>query len=106
MKRAPDLRRFLPAFELAERIAVRHGVRVEALLGTDRLGPVAAARFEFWCVLHGTFGIPFAEIGRIVGRDHTTVIDGITKHETGLRKRDHRFIAKTRTTPVTLRRVS
>jgi chromosomal replication initiator protein len=67
--------------ELAERIAAKHGITVEALLGRGRTKTVAEARHELMALLRGTFAFSFPEIGRIVGRDHSTVMYALRKRE-------------------------
>lgn len=58
--------------EPAQRIAKAHGLTVEAMF-TDRALPAPMARAEFYAILHGEMGWSEAAIGRLVGKDHTTI---------------------------------
>ena len=40
---------------------------------------VVYRRHEVWALLHGTLGLGFAELGRVFGVDHTTVMNGVAK---------------------------
>ncbi|MCL2777744.1 MAG: hypothetical protein FWD73_07040 [Polyangiaceae bacterium] len=59
--------------ELAKKVAARHWVTVHEMLGTSRESPLPKARREFWCELYD-LGWSTARIGRLVGRDHTTIL--------------------------------
>lgn len=62
-------------------IANEHGVTIEAMLGPARHKTVAAARHALMCNLR-IRGYSYPEIGRLVGRDHTTVIAAVRKCRT------------------------
>lgn len=67
------------ALDVAGRIAERRGVLLEEALGPTHEHEASAARHEFWFVLReNKFSYP--RIGKLVGRDHTTVMSGIRKH--------------------------
>ncbi len=66
--------------ELAKRVARKHRVTLEELLGRGRGNPEAAARHELWYRLYDE--IPsFPRIGQIFGRDHSTVLAAVHKYE-------------------------
>lgn len=92
--RVPDINRFPEAAPLGRAIAAKHGIPVQLLLGRLRTAHIARARFEFWATLHGTYGLALAEIGRIVGRDHTTIMSGVEKHVSGLDPRERRYLER------------
>lgn len=69
---------------LAKDVAQRHHVDLYLLLGTTRLGYVCRARFAFWGLIRWTLGFSFPAIGRLVGRDHSTVMAGIRKRQAAL----------------------
>lgn len=50
-----------------------------ALLGTSRARPVARPRQVLMYLLRTQLSLPLQEVGRIVGRDHTTVIHAVDK---------------------------
>lgn len=58
---------------MVDSVARRHGVTVEAILSPERTPLVASARADLCVCLHAS-GVPYAEIGRLVGRDHTTAM--------------------------------
>lgn len=61
---------------VTEAIARTYHVTVDELLGTMRCPPIPAARRSLWLELvHRGFSL--ARIGRIVGRDHSTILDGV-----------------------------
>jgi len=55
----------------------------EELCGRGRTKAVATARRELWWRLrhHPDLSFSYAEIGRLFGRDHATVISGVRAHE-------------------------
>jgi chromosomal replication initiator protein len=64
---------------LAERIARAHGVTYEDMMSASRLKAVTAARHAFMAELRMTYAMSTPEIGRIVGRDHTSVMHALRK---------------------------
>lgn len=56
--------------------AQRHGVTADAVLGRDRKRRVAHARFEVMRRLRAD-GWSLTQIGRALGRHHTTVLHGL-----------------------------
>ena len=66
--------------EVAKEIARKHHVTLDELLGRRRLGPEASARHELWRRLYEE--IPsLPKLGEIFGRDHTTVMAAVHKHD-------------------------
>src|SRR5690349_5930608 len=65
---------------VAKEIARNHHVTLEELLGRRRRGPEASARHELWHRLYEQ--IPsLPKLGEIFGRDHTTIMAGVHKHD-------------------------
>lgn len=63
--------------EIVRRTAFEFGVSVTDILGTGRTGDIVPARHRvMWLAARDTYN-SLAGIGRILGRDHTTVIHGI-----------------------------
>ena len=67
--------------------AVRHGCTAEDILGRDKPKELAAARHEavYLVTLHTSYSL--ARIGRMFGRDHTTLIHSLKKFPPIVRER-------------------
>jgi chromosomal replication initiation ATPase DnaA len=63
---------------LVESVAHRCGVTVDGLLSRARTSELADARRELMASLWGS-GCSYAQIGRLLGRDHTTVVYAVRK---------------------------
>lgn len=68
-----------PVRALIARIADVYGVTVADVLGESRTLTIARARHAVIAELRTNFGFSLPEIGRIVGRDHTTVLAALRK---------------------------
>ena len=66
--------------EEARKVARAHHVTLAEMLGNSRSAGHCNARFELWAVLSGTLGWSTVTIGKLFGRDHTTVIAGIRRY--------------------------
>ena len=53
----------------------------EDILGRDRHDPIPAARHHFAHVLGSTLGISSVQIGRLLERDHTTILHAAARHD-------------------------
>jgi chromosomal replication initiation ATPase DnaA len=72
---------FAPSFDpevAARTIAARFGVRYEDMMGPARWGTLPIARRALYRVLRAQ-GWSLPQIGRFVGRDHTTVMIALRK---------------------------
>lgn len=66
--------------QIVEAVAAQHGVKPQDILGPDRTHYVAMARQEV--MYHARLaGLSLAQIGRALGRDHSTVLAGIAAHK-------------------------
>lgn len=71
-------------------VALRHGVSLDALLSRRRTEKLAWARFEAWWMLRQVLranGSPvwsLPQIGRMFGRDHSTVVAGLARYRARL----------------------
>lgn len=67
---------------LVDDVSARRGVTRAELCGRRRSRAVAAARHELWWLIrqHPERCYSFPEIARLFGKDHTTVLHGITAH--------------------------
>lgn len=65
-------------YALAQPIIDEMGVSLERILGRERVARVAAARHMLFVAMWKA-GFSISEIGRVLGKDHTTVIAGIRR---------------------------
>jgi len=68
------------ADHLRSQTARRYGVTETSMRRRTRRPAEVLARHAFWWLLH-VEGLSLAEIGRIEGRDHTTIGHGVRCHE-------------------------
>lgn len=69
----------------AKPIAAKYGISVSELSGPRGSPIAAAARQELMWVLHRR-GLSSVRIGQLIGRDHTTVLHGVRRHEERMRR--------------------
>jgi chromosomal replication initiation ATPase DnaA len=69
---------------LAGEAARAGGVTLDELLGRSRAASIVLARRRFWSDLRRLTGRGYIGLGKILRRDHTTIMDGIREHERGL----------------------
>ena len=60
-------------------ICDRHGVTLDEMMGRSRLPHVCSARNEAYVMLREE-KLSYPKIGKIFGRDHTTVINGVKRY--------------------------
>lgn len=65
---------------IVEDVAEKHGVSFETMKGDNRRKGVTAARFEVCARLYAETGMSLPQIGRLLNKDHTTVLHGIRRH--------------------------
>lgn len=61
-------------------IAREHGVSSESILGRSRYPKDIKARHAAYAAVKERKGISYPAVGRIFGRDHTTIMSGVRKH--------------------------
>ena len=66
------------ANRIQREIATRHGMTVDAMKGHSREARFAKARWEVMVALRDE-GFSMPRIGRILNRDHTTVLHGLRR---------------------------
>jgi chromosomal replication initiation ATPase DnaA len=66
------------ALNIAKELAAKHHVTAEGILGRSRLQPLPELRHEVMAALWLS-GITIADVGRVMGRDHTSVLHGVRK---------------------------
>lgn len=73
-------RRSMP--EMAQEVAEIYGVTVEDITGPSRIGVHCRQRFHFMWLAYQQPHLSLFMIGQYLGgRDHTTVVHGIKRHE-------------------------
>ena len=70
-------------FELLVSVCRQRGVMLEELCGRGRARSVALARHELWWRIRvlPNRHYSYPEIGRMFGRDSTTILQGVAAHE-------------------------
>jgi chromosomal replication initiation ATPase DnaA len=76
MRLTPRERRQMKIREICE----RRGVSVAEVMGRSRYKNVCSARKEVYAMLRDE-SLSYPVIGRMFGRDHTTVVDGVRRYE-------------------------
>lgn len=61
------------------RVADRFGLSPELILSKDRTAPYAWARHCAMYLIHAHWGYSYPFVGRLFGRDHTTVIAAVRR---------------------------
>lgn len=64
--------------EIIRAVALEHGLQPRDLLGRDRFGHFIAARREAMVRLREA-GFSYPQIGRFLGRDHSTIVFHVNK---------------------------
>lgn len=70
---------------MVESICERYGVTPDDILGPKRWPRIVRARDALCCSLHGS-GMASTDIGRLLGRDHSTVLTAIKRDLRGARR--------------------
>lgn len=64
---------------IINKVASEHGVTFEDVMGNSRMQHVIYARHECFNALQNA-GLSSSQVGRLMGRDHTTVLHGAKRH--------------------------
>lgn len=67
--------------------ALRHGVKPEDIIGRSKPKALAAARSDAFYLAASHTAYSIARIGRLFGRDHTTILHSLKKHPPFVRPR-------------------
>lgn len=67
--------------EIVRDVAKKYGVPVRGVWSDTRIRPLARARQEAYWRLQNELGLGYTRIGRLLNRDHTTVLYGIAAHQ-------------------------
>lgn len=75
--------------DLCAGLARQHGATVDEVLAQDKTPRVSHARQAIWHALrhHPERRYSYPDIGRLFGRDHSTVLAGVRAHEQRLANR-------------------
>ena len=65
---------------IVEEVAEKHGVSFETMKGDNRRKGVTVARFEVCARLYDETGMSLPQIGRLLNKDHSTVLHAIRRH--------------------------
>jgi hypothetical protein len=77
--------------DIVQRVCRAYGLTKAQLLGRSRLRLITMARYEAMYRCHRELGRSTAAVGRYLGnRDHSTVINGIRRHEERIRADEQR----------------
>ena len=67
---------------VAESVAARYGVTVDAILSGERFRDTVRARHEWWRLVRDTWDLSYPETGRLVGGvDHTSIMSALRERE-------------------------
>jgi len=66
--------------EILARVAIKHGLHIVDLLSRSRSLAVTDARSEYFFLALNETPASSVEIGRSIGKDHTTVLYGAARH--------------------------
>ena len=67
-----------PVRAVAESVAARYGVSVQAILSGERFRDALRARHECWRLVRDTWDLSYVETGRLVGGvDHTSIMSAL-----------------------------
>lgn len=75
---APPIPSTFPRRIVAE-VAAAHGMKPKDILGARRSRPFVTARHAVICALADNTGLSLAGIGRLINKDHTTVLHALRK---------------------------
>lgn len=78
----------------AERAGAFYGLTADEVLAKDRSKSRFEARAITAWVLRCRFGFSYPELGRFLGRDHTTIMSAIQRVERELRENSTSFFAQ------------
>jgi len=67
--------------KVIEAVATKYGFTVRDIMGRKRTAELSTARFEAYHRVKQSTGYSLPHIGRIFGRDHTTILSGLRKYE-------------------------
>ena len=67
----------MTALDILHRVSKTRGIAVSRLRGPERQASIVRARHECMWLLRTQLPLSLPEIGRLFGRHHTTVMDGI-----------------------------
>ena len=74
-------------YDIIERVLSKHSVDMVEVMGRSRERIVADARHEIWYFMKKLGGLSYPQIGKMFNRDHTTIMNGVNKHEKKIQDR-------------------
>jgi len=82
-QRLPDPETHLTVMSIVDDVAETHGLTQAEILGRNRQAHIVRARHECFGIAKGA-GVSYADIGRSMGRDHTAIMHGVKKWNSGI----------------------
>ena len=73
--------KFKKASLVIDEVAKLYGYTKSEIIGRQRTASISAARQHIYVVLNEQLEISLADIARLMGRDHTTILSGIRRHK-------------------------
>lgn len=70
-------------------VEAKRGIRHQDILGKTRLAPVVDARYEVAFIARNQLGYTLPRIGRALGRDHTSVLNGLRRIDRKMQDKDY-----------------
>lgn len=81
-RRTNELRK--QALPTLKRIATEHHISVDAMMSRSRQPDLVRARVRAMAVLRWSTGWSLPDLGRLFGRDHTTILAAVRSYEAEL----------------------
>jgi hypothetical protein len=69
------------ALRLAALLEARYDLKKDSLMEDGRSLPIVRVRQEWYWYLVRKFGLPKSRVGKLIGRDHTTILHGVRMHD-------------------------
>lgn len=66
---------------VVEDVAKQYRLHPQVVVSRQRTRTIAQARHHLWAVLRWTLAFSLSELGRLFNVDHSTVLEGIRRHE-------------------------
>lgn len=66
---------------IAREVSLVTGVSLKEMRSSWRATHICAARHEAWWRMRHELSLSYPQIGRLWGRDHTTILNGVRKHQ-------------------------
>lgn len=85
-----------PSARILREICEQYGIEKQLILSQKRSRYIAKPRIHAYYRMFHETDLSMVQIGRIMGRDHTTILNGIRSHEQSITGVSHPYIARNR----------